>query len=178
MIDNDDGIDTLRVVSGYDPAIGDAEWCRKYVETRDPALLSFPGGQQPALGWYVLKPLTTNDRVACDRGSSPEEKFITALIFGLDRVDFPASNMSLRPTREVAGRMIWSQKDLDQLFLEVGADVVYEIGVLIYARSGWGKRRAGGAGSFPVPPQLLHDLAERDRRRAEQTRETATASNG
>lgn len=175
-MNDDNAIDTLRVISGYDPAIAGAEWRRRYVETRDPSLVRLAGGEHPALGWFVLKPLTTNDRVACDRGGSAEEKFITALMFGLARVEFPSTGETLYPTRDVGARVIWGEKDLDRLMIEVGADPMYEIGVLIYARSGWGKRRAGGAGSFPVPPALLQELAATDRRRAEQTPETATAS--
>jgi hypothetical protein len=179
-MNDDNAIDTLRIVSAADPAIDDERTDRReYARTRDARMLHFLPGQHPALGWYVLRPLTTNDVVACDMSPSPESKFVSALVYGLARVEFPATNDTLEPTKEIAGRPnIWAQKDVDVLLREVGREVLYEIGVVIYQRSARGKRQAGGAGYWPLPGPLLEGLEQIELQRAEQKRKDASGNNG
>lgn len=173
----DDYVSPLRVVSGYDPALDDDKMDRKaYAATRDPSLVRELPGRKAR--WFVLSPLSVDDRLACDATPSAEAKFTRALIFGLASVEMTDESRVLLPTKEMPGRasLTWGNDDLATLIREFGMDVLYEIGVTIYARSGWGKGWACGAGSYPVPQALQYELDRIARQRAAATPAQPSAS--
>ena len=145
----DDYVSPLRVVSKHDPALNlESMDLAAYEKTRDPSLVQeLPGCKAR---WFVLRPLSFKDRCACDSAASPERKFVFAAQFALERVEFE-DGTTMVPRMEIRGRpdLIWGDEDLESLFRACGMPTVYEMGVIAYARSDWGKAWARGAGSFP-----------------------------
>lgn len=173
----DDYVSPLRVVSGYDPALDDEKMDRRaYTKSRNPeAVRELPGRKAR---WWILRPLSVDDRLACDQAGTSEAKFVRAVIFGVAGVELCDEGRHLSPTKTIEGRdgAIWGDADLKTLIQLFGMDVIYEIGIVIYARSGWGNGWACGAGSYPAPQALSQELAQTARQRADVTPSTATES--
>lgn len=166
----DDGISPLRVVSGYDRRLDPQMDLKGYLKTRDPSAVKPLPGRQPR--WFVLRPLSVDDHLACDSAAAPEHKFIRALIFGLERFEDPETGIALEPTGEIAGRdrPIWTSKDLAELKRRAGGQqTLYEIGIVIYKRSESSGNDWSGGDSSLAPPQLSDEAERSARLRAEQT---------
>lgn len=145
----DDYVSPMRVVSKHDPALAlKGEALEAYERTRDPSLVQEHPGMR--VRWFVLRALSFKDRCACDSASSPEAKFRFAVQFALERVEMEDGTAML-PKSLIPGRAepVWGDEDLQTLFAACGMPTIYEMGVVAYARSDWGKSWARGAGSFP-----------------------------
>jgi hypothetical protein len=145
----DDYVSPLRVVSKHDPALNlEAMDLSLYEKTRDPSLVQeLPGCKAR---WFVLRPLSFKDRCACDTAASPERKFVFAAQFSIERVEME-DNTTMLPKSVIPGRSdrVWGDDDLETLFRSCGMPTIYEMGIIAYARTDWGKGWARGAGSFP-----------------------------